>query len=370
MSAAAREALAGAAGNGAGRLRDAAWDPELDPGARNAVFTCLAVRPGESCLLITDEDTLPIGAALAAQFRQATDRFRAFVLEDVAPRPLERFPEPIARAMEAADVTCYAASARRGELRARMQMTEIVDRRRIRHAHMVAITERIMTEGMRADFLEVDALSRWALERARRAREIRVTSPAGTDLSARFSPALRWVKTSGLISAEAWGNLPGGEIFTCPAGVDGVYVCDGVLGDWFAAVYGDLRGSPVSFRIAGARVVGVECARDDLRRDVEAYIATDENSSRVGEFALGTNLAVTNVIGHILQDEKMPGVHVAFGHPYREHTGADWTSGTHVDAVGRECDVWIDDLQVIRRGRYLVDPAELPRAPEPAPRPA
>lgn len=358
-----------ASGNGANPLRGADWDPELDPGARNAVFTCLAVQPGERCLLITDRETLPIGAALAAQFEQATDRFRAFVLEDVAARPLERFPEPIAEAMEQADVTCYAASARRGELRARMQMTEIVDRRRIRHAHMVAITPRIMTEGMRANFLEVDALSRWVLERARRAREIRVTSEAGTDLRATFSPDLRWVKTSGLISPEAWGNLPGGEIFTCPAGVDGVYVCDGVLGDWFAAVYGDLRESPLAIHVRNARIVGVECVREDLRRDFEEYVSTDENSSRVGEFALGTNLAVRRVIGHILQDEKMPGVHVAFGHPYQEHTGADWTSTTHVDAVGCDCDVWIDDLQVVRRGRYLVDPSHLPRAPEPASRP-
>ena len=356
--------------NGGNPLRDAAWDPELDPGARNAVFTCLAVQPGESCLLITDRETLPIGAALAAQFERATDRFRAFVLEDVAARPLDRFPPPIAEAMEEADVTCYAASARRGELCARMQMTEIVDRRRIRHAHMVAITPRIMTEGMRADFLAVDALSRWALERARRAREIRVTSPAGTDLRATFSPDLRWVKTSGLISPEAWGNLPGGEVFTCPADVEGVYVCDGVLGDWFAGVYGDLSESPLAIHVRDARVVGVECAREDLRRDFEAYVATDENSSRVGEFALGTNLAVRNVIGHILQDEKIPGVHIAFGHPYGEHTGAGWTSVTHVDAVGRDCDVWMDDLQVVLRGRYLVDPTDLQRAPEPASRPA
>jgi leucyl aminopeptidase (aminopeptidase T) len=178
------------------------------------------------------------------------------------------------------------------------------------------------------------------------------------------------VKTSGLISPEAWGNLPGGEVFTCPADVEGVYVCDGVLGDWFAGVYGDLSESPLAIHVRDARVVGVECAREDLRRDFEVYVATDENSSRVGEFALGTNLAVRNVIGHILQDEKIPGVHIAFGHPYGEHTGAGWTSVTHVDAVGRDCDVWMDELQVVRRGRYLVDPTDLQRAPEPASRPA
>ena len=54
----------------------------------------------------------------------------------------------------------------------------------------------------------------------------------------------------------------------------------------------------------------------------------------MGEFALGTNTAVRDVVGNILQDEKIPGVHVAFGHPYAHHTGADWVSSTHIDCVG------------------------------------
>ena len=61
-----------------------------------------------------------------------------------------------------------------------------------------------------------------------------------------------------------------------------------------------------------------------LRDDFWAYTHTDENSDRVGEFAIGTNIGCTHVIGHILQDEKFPGVHIAFGNPYGAHTGADW----------------------------------------------
>jgi len=345
-------------------LKDVDFDAAFVPGAKNAVFTCLAVRPGERCVLVTDEACLEIGAALAEQFARATEAFTPFVLEDVARRPLQVFPSEIAEAMEEADVTCYAASAMRGELRARMEMTAIVDRRRIRHAHMVEITPRIMIEGMRADFLAVDALSRWALERVAKAREIRVTSPAGTHIVATFSRRLRWVKTSGLISRDAWGNLPGGEIFTSPTSVEGVYVVDGVLGDWLATKYGDLRENPVTITIEKSRIAEIACARDDLRRDFESYTSHDENSNRVGEFALGTNVAVKNVIGHILQDEKMPGVHIAFGHPYKEHTGAGWTSQTHIDAVARECSVWVEGAPIIERGRYLVDVADLQQAQE------
>ena len=51
----------------------------------------------------------------------------------------------------------------------------------------------------------------------------------------------------------------------------------------------------------------------------------------------------------------MPGVHLAFGDPYGSQTGAPWKSRTHVDVLTRDCDVWIDDEQVIRRGRYLLE---------------
>jgi leucyl aminopeptidase (aminopeptidase T) len=46
-------------------------------------------------------------------------------------------------------------------------------------------------------------------------------------------------------------------------------------------------------------------------------------------------------------------VHIAFGHPYSEHTGADWHSETHIDVVGREFDVWFDGQPIMKRGRYL-----------------
>src|ERR1019366_1832916 len=114
------------------------------------------------------------------------------------------------------------------ELKSRMQMTDVVNRRKIRHAHMVNINKRIMLEGMRADFQKVDRLSVKVMETVRRAKQIRAKTPAGTDLVADLNPNYRWVKTSGIISTEKWGNLPGGEVFTTPGEVNGTFVIDGV----------------------------------------------------------------------------------------------------------------------------------------------
>jgi len=51
----------------------------------------------------------------------------------------------------------------------------------------------------------------------------------------------------------------------------------------------------------------------------------------------------------------VPGVHIAFGDPYGSQTGAPWKSRTHIDVLTRQCDVWIDDEQVIDAGRYRMD---------------
>ena len=111
--------------------------------------------------------------------------------------------------------------------------------------------------------------------------------------------------------------------------------------------------------IRGGRLVDAQCARTDLQQDFWDYCHTDANSDRVGELAFGTNFGLRRMIGILLQDEKFPGVHLAFGDPYGSQTHADWKSRTHVDVLTRDCNVWIDDEQVIAEGRYLLDRFDL-----------
>ena len=169
-----------------------------------------------------------------------------------------------------------------------------------------------------------------------------------------FVPELKWLKTSGIISVEKWGNLPGGEIFTSPLSCNGTFVVDGVVGDYLCQKYGDLKDTPLKIEIKDSRIVKMECSNKELLEEFTAYTMTDENSNRVGEFAIGTNLACKKVIGHILQDEKLPTIHIAFGHPYSAHTGADWQSTTHIDCVSIECSIWFDDEQVMDKGKFLI----------------
>src|SRR5467141_2119163 len=329
--------------------------PELMPGARNAVETCLGIRPGEHVALIADEASRAVAASIAAALDDRHAPYTGLLLEEFGPRPMKAAPADVLEALETADVGVMCMTPQPGELGARMAIVRVVERRQIRYAHMIGVTPEIMQQGMRTDYLMVDRLSDSLRERMLRAETLTVKTEAGTKIAAHFDRGLDWVKTSGLISPRYWSNLPAGEVFTTPARVDGTFVCDGTAGDHFNGKYGDLRETPLVLEIEGGRLTSACCKRADLEREFWAYCHTDENSDRVGELAFGTNLGLSEMIGNLLQDEKLPGVHIAFGDPYGSQTRADWKSKTHVDVLTRHCDVWIDEEPVIAKGRYLLD---------------
>src|SRR2546425_166977 len=239
------------------QLTTTSFDPELTPGARNAVNVCLRVAPHEKICVITDEDTKEIAAAIVLELEQVGAAYRAWVLEDLAPRPLTNLPQEILDDLETSQVSIFAVQAQTNELKSRMHMTDVVNRRKIRHAHMVNINRQIMLEGMRADFLKVDRISTKVVDIVRRAKQIHAKTTADSDV--------------------------------------------------------------------------------------------------VGEFAIGTNIELKDVIGQILQDEKYPGAHIAFGNPYGMHTGAEWYSSTHIDVVGRNFDIWVDGEQIMQSGQFLLE---------------
>jgi aminopeptidase len=331
------------------------FSPELAAGARNAIEVCLAIQPRERVALIADEASREVAASLAAALDAVGAEVESILIEPIASRPLTQAPPEILDALERADAGILCVHPLQGELASRMAIVATVERRRIRYAHMVGVTPQIMMQGMRADYRLVDRLSTTLCDRMRTATSLRVETALGTSLTARFDPSLHWVKTSGIISTRYWSNLPAGEVFTTPASVDGVFVCNGTAGDYFGPKYGDLAPTPLTLKIEGGRLVSAHCERKELEREFWDYCHTDEGSDRVGELAFGTNLALSDMIGILLQDEKIPGVHLAFGDPYGSQTGADWKCRTHIDVLTRDCNVWIDEMQVIRDGRYLLE---------------
>jgi len=335
-------------------LSDQILHHSLIPGARNAVEVCLAVQPRQKVFILTDRRTRSVGKALHEEVVRVGATCQLAVLEDHVDRPAVHLPESLMVPLSQAEVALYCVYPQAGELPSRIQMVRCIEGHGIKYAHMVGITEDIMCQGMRADFHKVDEVSRRLLQRAETCSTIHVRSRAGTDLLAHFDSRYTWRKTSGIIE-EVWSNLPGGEIFTFPARVDGVFVVDGTVGDHFGEKYGVLDRTPMTLEIENSRLRSARCPNQNLEREFWDYCHQVEGSDRVGEFAIGTNLAVFEFTGNLLQDEKMPGIHIAFGDPYGTQTGADWSCTTHVDVITRSCDIWIDSEQVMQHGIFVSD---------------
>jgi leucyl aminopeptidase (aminopeptidase T) len=110
----------------------------------------------------------------------------------------------------------------------------------------------------------------------------------------------------------------------------------------------------VTLRVQEGYITSVTCEDRPIEQEVRDYLFSTPNGHRAGEFAIGTLTSLKQLTGNLLQDEKMPGLHVAFGNPYPEFTGADWDAKIHVDVIPSCCTIEIDDRQMMRDGQFLM----------------
>jgi len=328
----------------------------VDEGARVAVEVCMGVKRGEHVFIVTDSFTRKVGEALKEAAERVTPgNVKIAFLEDFGKRPLTSLPKPLEESIQSANVTFYAARSIGGELGLRMPFIKLA-KQYARHGHMPSVNEQLMEEGMCADYERISELTKRLHQQIATAGRARVTSPAGSDLAVEFCPRWRWKVCDGIYRKKGdWGNLPEGELFTAAWKAEGTVVAD-ELGDWFSDKYGVLEGSPVTIAVRDSRadLSSIECSNGELQREIVRYLETDKNSTRLGEFAIGTNTSLKKLVGNLLQDEKFPCVHVAFGDPYPDDTGADWESRTHVDAILKNATLWVDDRKLMENGRFLL----------------
>jgi leucyl aminopeptidase (aminopeptidase T) len=339
--------------------RSAEATGSIEEGVRQAVDNCLRVRAGERVVIITDRQTLAIGTTLRTYVEGIANDIEFFVMEDFGVRPID-FPPVMEEALGRADVSIYAAQGAKGELQTfrRWMLQAVEANTKLRHAHMIGITPEIMQDGMCSDYREIQRISEQVHQRVHGAQQIRVVTARGNDFTATFSPELDWIVSDGDIQPGRWKNLPDGEVFTSPVDVEGTVIIDGCLGDFFAEKYQSLEETPVRLDVVGGRAIpeSLGCKNSTLRAELAEYLfETDENSHRVGEFAIGTNTGLTRLIYNLLQDEKFPGVHVAFGSPLPAKTGATWNSKAHVDGVLISPTIAVDGAVLMDAGRFCLD---------------
>jgi len=151
--------------------------------------------------------------------------------------------------------------------------------------------------------------------------------------------------------ADGKVNMPDGEIATSPVETT-------AEGEIYFELPGVIGGRLIEHLHLRWKKGTLTEAKSSTNQDfLEALLKTDEGASRIGEFAFGTNPAVTHFCKDILLDEKIGGtVHIALGRAYPD-TGGTNQSAIHWDIikdVRREGRVYVDGGLVFENGRFII----------------
>ncbi|GAB3024098.1 aminopeptidase [Natronobiforma cellulositropha] len=315
-------------------------DPLREP-AETAITQCMALESDESCVIVTDDKRDPIGQALYAVASEITDdallvRYPPGETHGGEP------PEPVAAAMAASDVSLAPTTKSITHTRARVEAT----RAGARVATLPGITEEVFRTGLDADYESIAAHCEAVLEQVADATEVRVETARGTDITFDLGDRSFLSDTGIVHEPGASSNLPAGEVFVSPVSADGRFVVDGTM-----APHGLLaEGQDLTFEVEDGLVTHI--SDETIRETVEtAAEEVGDAAYNLAELGIGTNVAVTDLIGSVLLDEKAAGtVHIAIGDD--SGIGGDVEAPIHLDGIVRDPAVFADGVEV-----------DLPRAP-------
>ena len=307
--------------------------------AETAVKQCLALTPGESCAVVTDDERQAIGEAIYGVASEITAD-AAIVRYPPGEQHGAEPPEPVAAAMAGADVVLAPTTKSLTHTRARTDACEAG----ARVATLPGVTDGVFLMGLNADYDAIERACEAVLAQVEDADEIRVTSPQGTDVTLR--PGDReWRLDTGIVHEPGEvSNLPAGEVFVSPETGDGTIVVDGTM-----MPHGKLEDRQLTIEVADGQVTSVD--DDALRAELEdAAAEAGDAAYNLAELGIGTNVAVQELIGSVLLDEKAGGtVHFAIGDDHG--IGGDTSAPIHLDGILTEPTVYADGVEV-----------ELPRA--------
>jgi aminopeptidase len=327
---------------------------EIAAAGRSIAQGALLLAPGEHVVIVADAPGAAIGLAIANAAGEIGAHATFLRLESLGARPLTDLHPTVRSALGRAQASVLIAGFEPGEFEMRSEFVSEAARLKLRHAHMVGVTQRSVVMGSKVDPRQIEVLAAAVRSRLRADAVMRVRSAHGTDLTVRCSPQMRWIEHTGVVRAGMKENLPAGELVTCPGDVHGVYVADGSLGDGNGVLRATLGLVPVRLFIEGGVVCRFECDDPVLLERLERAVGGVAYLDRVGLIGFGINTGMTGLAGDIFTDQKLPGFHISLGMTFPQLTGATWSAANWIAFTAVGSDIEIDGEEIMRAGRYLI----------------
>jgi leucyl aminopeptidase (aminopeptidase T) len=313
---------------------------KLFKAAQVAMSNCMALKKGESVLVITDEPERKVGYALWGAARELTSE--AMLLE-ILPRSSngEEPPEMVAKFMKDFDVLMIPTSKSMSHTKARRDACEAG----VRCATLPGILEDTMERTLNADYNEIAKRSLKLAEIVNGSRTAKVTTPAGTDITMSIEGRECHADTGLVHQPGDFSNLPAGEAYIAPleGTANGVIVVDG-------SMVGKVK-KPIKIVVKdgfATQITGGSSA-EELVKILEPFGQPGRN---VAELGIGTNHKA-KIVGSVLEDEKVMGtVHMALGD--NQSMGGKVSVPSHLDGILLKPSLWIDDNKIMEDGQLKI----------------
>ncbi|CUH97660.1 hypothetical protein P22_3795 [Propionispora sp. 2/2-37] len=314
---------------------------ELEYSADIAVRDCMAVKPGETVLVITDEPAAAIGRVL---WERAKALGAEAIYTEMIPRKNDGAEPPpaIAAAMKQADVVLAPASRSLSHTVARKEASQAG----ARIATLPGITEDIMKRALSADYQKIARISNKLADILTKGKTAHLTTPAGTDLVLQLEGREGHPDTGINHTAGDFSNLPAGEAYIAPLEetAEGIVVIDGAM-----AGIGVLD-KPIKLTVENGYVTRISGGSEAVK--LSALLAEyGKPAHNIAELGIGTNDKAI-LCGKVLEDEKVMGtVHIALGNSAA--FGGKVQVPIHLDGILTRPTLTIDGKVIIKDGQHI-----------------
>ncbi|MFP8890713.1 aminopeptidase [Natrialbaceae archaeon A-CW2] len=303
---------------------------ELRTAAETAIHQCMNLKNSESCVIVTDDQLYPIGDALYDVASEVTPDTMIINYPPGATDGSEP-PASVAAAMAESDVVLAPTSKSLSHTRARTNATE----EGVRIATLPGVTEDLFVSGLDVEYSVIESHCQNIRRQVDEADEIRVTTNGGTDITFTIGDRSFMSDTGIVHDPGQMSNLPAGEVAVSPTTANGTFVVDGTM-----MPYGLLEGEKLRFEVEDGLVVKIS---DNQLRDIidDAAEKVGKAAYNVAELGIGANVAITDLVGSVLLDEKAAGtVHIAIGDDVG--MGGDVEAPIHLDGIIKSPTVYAD----------------------------